>query len=192
MATNRNKFAAAYITIVNINALGWNTTQIIPFVRHADIGLVGTPLDVGNHELKGKDRPEFWAHTVVFGYESEHDEDGDPTSEDPLLGITRKPFGGIFHTFSAVYVEAIRDHQFSQVPASVFVSVNERQNFRNRVLEEMYATIAHEIGHAPGNQLQGDDHDEKWLMTAGTAAATRLGFGPKSVKRFRAAKSWSE
>jgi hypothetical protein len=43
----------------------------------------------------------------------------------------------------------------------------ERPRIIDAYLSDIYTTIAHELGHAPGRQLGKADHDEKGLMTAG-------------------------
>jgi hypothetical protein len=191
LITNQWKFASAYITLVNANTQGWNTTQTNPFKRHADVGLTSSPFDAGNQQLKGKDRPEFWAHTVVFGYQGLPKEDGEPNEEATLLGATRKSLGGLFHCFSAIYVETIRDNEFGQIPPGVFQAANEREGLRNRYLEQLYVTIAHEIGHAPDNQSESTDHAELGVMTKGTVGAARQGFTPRTIQRFRSTERWT-
>jgi hypothetical protein len=189
--TNQVKFGEAYIMLVNANALGWNTQTNIAFARHADIGTTTSLLDVGNQQLKGTDKPEFWAFTVVFAYQGLDKEDGEDDSEAPLAGATREPLGGLLHSFSAVYLEAIRERQFALLPAAYFTTTNNKGVLRSAYFEDLYVTMAHEIGHAPGNQLEGTDHKEGAVMVKGAIGVNRSGFNAKTLRRFRTATSWT-
>ncbi|MCI0746639.1 MAG: hypothetical protein L0Y58_14660 [Verrucomicrobia subdivision 3 bacterium] len=189
--TNQARFAPAYIQLVDANALGWNTQSTISFKRHADAALVGGAFDAGNQQLKGTDRPEFWAYTVVFGYQSSSLDDGDPDTESSLDGITIKK-GIAPNGYSVIYVEAIRDQVFGPVPNASFTVPLSVAGLRRSYHGEIYTTIVHELGHAPGDTSGISDHREGGLMKRDPTNSELLEFGPATVKRFRSAARWAE
>jgi hypothetical protein len=146
---------------------------------------------VGNQQLKGADKPEFWAFTLVFAYQGLEEDDGDDNDEAILAGATREPLGGLLHSFSTVYLEAIRDRQFARTPPRNFVLTNNATTLRSSYLEDIYVTMAHEIGHAPGNQFEKTDHKEGGVMVKGATGAARSGFSSQTIRRFRSAASWT-
>jgi len=199
-------FAAAYITLVNANVMGWNTVPNVAFKRHEpplSIG-GGVVFDSGNLQLKGTDRSTFWAFSVVFGYQAAFPDDGEPDRETSLSGGTPKtsPFliGGANRPFgySVIFMEAIREHAFtpglnsgSILPAN-FADASWTIFLRSRYLHTLYGTIAHEISHAPGRQSEKSDHVEEGMMTAGAPTITETTFLPQTVRRFRQAVSWTQ
>jgi hypothetical protein len=205
----QSKFGEAYITLVNANVMGWNTTVIVPFKRYEYAFLLGGTVvfDDGNLQLKGADRPDFWAFSVAFGYQAGSDiagvpsgygEDGDPDTEEPLRGVTPKA-ASIFEPFGycVIYVEAIRDHAFSQrphdpIPPHHFNLPEKKQFLTGRYLQRLYGVIAHEIGHAPGRQSENADHEEDNVMQKEGAELDSTVFSPASLKRFRSVASWTQ
>ena len=199
------KFGAAYLTLVNANAqAGWNTTQIIPFkLQEPGYSIFGTVFDNGNLQLKGQDRPEFWAFSVVFGYQSDFTDDGESDEETPLSGgtpETRVPTIPehlyIAIGYSAVFLENIRDYEFGKrfpsdpVPGD-FVHSIKAPSLRDKYIQRLNAVIAHEIGHPPGRKSETDDHNEDDLMITGAPQGfTKEKFAPKTVNRFRQATRW--
>ena len=189
--TNRTRFAETYITLVSANAMGWNTQTIIPFLRHAEAGLVNGPFDSGNQQLKGTDRSEFWSLSLMFGYQAARAEDGEPNEEAPLAGVTRKSLGGILHSFCVVYTEAIRERIFSRVAPQLFTLPNDAKSLNAQYLEDLYVVMAHEIGHAPGGQSGQADHAEDLVMKAGSDGVSRASFSGKTIRRFRNTTQWT-
>ena len=120
------KFAAAYLTLVDANAMGWNTQPNIVFKKaESGYSVFGTVFDNGNLQFKGTDRPEFWAWSVVFGYQSDKTDDGEPDAETPLSGTTPKTspylppgFRNIPLSYSVIFLENIRDYEFGRRTAS--------------------------------------------------------------------------
>jgi hypothetical protein len=189
LATNAARFAIAYITLLNANTQGFSTETIIPFKRQAGMG----PFDVGNQELKGKDRPEFWTFTVVFGFEGDAAEDYDPNEESGTLGLTQKSFGGLVHSFSVIYLEVCREEAFRGVSPSSFMITGSTNFLRDQYIQEIYATVAHEMGHAPKSSVlrfSYHDHSEGALMQAGSGRAREV-FSPMTVRRFRETTQWT-
>jgi hypothetical protein len=187
LATNAARFAAAYITLVDANAQGFSTGTTIPFKRQAGMAF----FDVGNQQLKGKDRKEFWAYTVVFGYEPGADEDFDPNDEGGALGVTQKSLAGLFHSFSVIYLEPNREAQFSLALPAAFMAASLTNSLRAQYVQEIYASAAHEIGHAPGSlRLSFLDHNEKDLMAGGLGRHVAF-FSAKTLLRFRQATQWT-
>lgn len=190
----RADFAPAYILPIDANALGLNLTQTIPFRRNSEIGRLNSPFDAGNLDLKGKDRPEFWAYSVVIGYEPSTSEDGEPDSEEVLLGICSddwKP--STLSGFAVAYIEGNRDKAWglnrTDVQLNEIGFVNAfAATYQDFFLNRLYGTIAHEIGHSPGGSLI--DHWEGGLMKVGGDPIDQNVFAGKSIARFRAASKW--
>ena len=189
--TNQWRFAEAYITLVDANAMGWNTQTTISFHRHADVG-TGSPFDAGNLQLKETDRSTFWAFSVVFAYQGPQSEDGERDNEAPVAGVTPELFGVVLQPYSAVYLEAVRERIFFGVPPPNFTLQNEAENLKKQYLDDLYVVMAHEVGHAPGRQGGGADHSEGGIMKAGADAVSRLGFSARTLRRFRSATSWTQ
>jgi hypothetical protein len=198
------KFAAAYVTLVDANAQGWNTQSTVPFKRQEPASSVfGTVFDSGNLQLKGQDHPEFWAFSVVFGYESSFPDDGDPDRYIPLSGVTPKTSRWLIVDpnralgYSAIFLEAIRDYEFAMREASNpspghFVDPIRVPFIRDRYLQRIYAVVAHEVGHGPGRQHENTDHGEKGIMEAGASALiSGDAFALQTIRRFRSAQSWT-
>jgi hypothetical protein len=205
MQAAQPKFAVAYITLVDANAQGWNTTQTVPFKRQEPgHSIFGTVFDSGNLQLKGQDRPDFWAYSVVFGYQSTSPDDGEPDAETPLSGVTpetskhlpvgaNRPLG-----YSVVYVESIRDYEFGRRSASdptpsEFVHPIRAPQRRDQYLQRILVVTSHEIGHAPGRGSESSDHSELEIMEAGGPQFfTKEVFSPRTIARFRQATSWTQ
>jgi hypothetical protein len=189
VAAIQPKYAPAYISIFDINQTNWNTVQTVPFKRHAEAERFGGPFNTGNQQLKEKDSPQFWAYTVVFGYQELPGEDGDPNGESLVQGDTVK------HTFlqspySAVFMEAIRERQeWDNTPASNFTNTSGAITLRQDYNATWWRVTAHEIAHGPGGQSEAQDHAEDDIMKAG--APNFIQFSPATIKRFRSTSHWT-
>ncbi len=197
------RFRPAYIQLVDANQQGWNTVRTIPFKRNAGPGFqfansITSDFDVENLQLKGTDRLEFWAFSVVFGYQPSASEDGDPDREVPLRGGTpKKAVPRSSHGFSVVYMESVRDAEFSKrlvedPDLGDFNLINNQSYLTGRYLKGLYGVIAHEIGHAPGRQGPGTDHAELGLMDEVSPPIDVDVFTAATIKRFRTATTWSD
>ena len=194
------RFSDAYILPVNANALGWNTMPPrIPFKRNAD-AYDQSVFNNGNLQLIGKDRPGFWAYSVVFAYQDVVVEDGDPNKEGFVGGVLPKSsFAHEAPGWLAIYVEGVREtalitHIGSPQNFSSPIASLEIKNDYNRWLS---GTVAHELGHAPGKQypdpflLFKSDHGEKGLMQDGGTQITGLKFTAPTIRRFRQTDKWT-
>ena len=197
------RFDPAYIKLVDANGEGWNTTQTISFrlnERSAGPGFV-SHFDQGNLILKGKDTPQFWCFSVVFGYQPEKSEDGDGREELPLSGESPyHRFSGQPAGYSVIWYEALRDYTFGAGrekvdphPANFNIGF-QADFYRNAYTNWLYGTIAHELGHGPGRQEESADHDELGLMRAGADKIDEASavFTPKTILRFRSRPSWTD
>ncbi len=199
------RFGPAYILLVDANAQGWNTQSTVPFKRHEPaFSVFGTVFDGGNLQLKGQDRPEFWAFSVVFGYESPYPDDGDPDRYIPLSGVTPKTSRWLIVDpnralgYSAIFLEAIRDYEFGRRPPS-YDQPRARFNdsfwapkLAQQYVERIHAVTAHEIGHGPGRHAEDTDHAELGIMEKGAPNSLQnVGFAPKTIARFRNGTSWT-
>ena len=184
--------------VVDANALGWNSQQTIPFKRNAPssvefFGVVSSDFDTGNLQLKGTDKAEFWAFSVVFGYQPGRSQDNDPDGEVATGGETPKellndrPYG-----FSVVWMESIRERQFVGSSPASFTNAGSAVSHRIAYINDLYGVISHETGHAPGRQKPWNDHGEKGVMKSGALDIEREDFSPATVRRFRSATSWTQ
>lgn len=181
----------AYILPVDANVLGWNTVKRIPFRPFAESTETGV-FDVGNLQLKGKDRSRFWCFPIIFAYQHSGEEDGDPDDDSPTLGETYKSGSALSFLngqWSAIYLEATRDYIWRESSPSRFtnptLAASARRDFFNRVS----GVVSHEIGHSPGSQLEMTDHAELGAMAAGGGDVQR--FTPDTIRRFRSASQWT-
>lgn len=195
----RPVFLPAYIEVTNANAEGFNTTKRIAFKRNAymeSVFGVGTGAGVYDDAKDLHDSQNFWAHTVTFGYQPDPTDDFDPKTEGPLLGVTLKKSVVLEGGVSGVFVETIRDVAIDGLVAGNNLS-QFYPEYRKTYTNWLSGVFAHEIGHAPGNQSEGADHDEDGLMNKGGQELRFLNgqplllFTPKTIKRFRSATSWS-
>jgi hypothetical protein len=195
------RFSPAYIQLVDVHPLGWNPNTNIAFQLYAPAVKLtgGSAFDAGNLDLKGKDKPEFWCFSVCFGYQPGVREDGDgPQEEIPLLGgspyirLTGEPYG-----YSVIFLESIRDNEFGvgrpkADPAPADFKIPQSAAFlRGLYANWLYGVIAHELGHGPGREGEGDDHDEGDLMQTGGNAIHVDAFHPLTIRRFRSVASWT-
>jgi len=186
----RAVFFPAYIDVTNANAEGLNPNKEIPFQSNAEMGVSGSGVYGDAKDLH--DSPNFWAHTVTFGYQPASSEDEDPNSEGPLVGITlKKSFlfeGGV----SAIFIEAIRDASIDNSAENHINDTDLYPDIRTDYWENIEGIVAHEIGHAPGGNSASSDHDEGGLMQTGGDTIKSHHFVPVTIKRFRNANQWSQ
>ena len=196
----KSQFGFAYILPLDANALNWNAQRTIPFKRHAAPSLSGGYYDAGNQELNRTDRSAFWAYTVVFGYQRGASDDGDPNDEALFLGETIKKTPISANGYSVLFLETIRDRIFADEQPIAFSSPGEVVRLRRQYLGMIANVLAHEVGHAPGNQGENGDHAENDLMKSGppdntgidAAGNPILNFTPATIRRFRSATQWAE
>jgi len=190
------RYGDAYILPVNGNALGWNTTVRIPFRRIVDSDNESM-LNNGNLQFIGKDRPDFWAFSIVFAYQFVEHEDGDPDREGFIEGVTEKSLS-LFNWlgakgWSVIYLEANRERTFSiflnnpEAFTGTLTAPVIRANYTNAV----FGTVAHELGHAPGKHLGATDHKEGNLMKPEGAQINENVFSPSTILRFRKTNKWT-
>lgn len=188
-------YARAYILPVDAKDLSLNNQRTLPFKRNAGVGYLTSPFDVGSLELKGKDRPEFWAYSIVIGYEADRNEDGEPDKEEVLMGINADDLvGSPLDGFCVIYIEGNRDKEWGL--NRVDVSVNQAGfinqfalSYQGFYLDRLYGTMAHELGHAPGGSVF--DHSEKGLMQRGGDPISGQPFNAVTIVRFRTAPKWT-
>lgn len=204
----RSAYRPAYIEIVDGNAAGWNSVLTVPFRRNKaalELNLIGQQVsyfDQGNLELKGKDRPQFWAHSVVLGYQPNPAEDGDNDNEHALEGGTPKGrfIDGNQHQslgYSVVFMESARDAGIGRRGLNEATNSFTMNDLRQSYWSRLGGQTAHEVAHAPGRQSEGGDHDEDNLMRTGgdyhpgVAAREEQRFSPSTIKRVRSTPRWS-
>lgn len=206
----QSAFRPAYIEVINANPMGWNGAQTIPFRRNEAaiqtfLGVISSYFDQGNLDFKGKDRPEFWTHSVVYGYQPSRSEDGDPDGESALEGGTPKwrfidphPMNQALG-FSVVFMESVRDVAIERNPGGVFTNSSPASltDLRLRYWSRLAGQTAHEVGHAPGRQGESGDHAEEHLMKSGgdsypgPDANVLQKFAPATIRRFRGTPQWN-
>lgn len=183
-------YRPAFIDVVDANASGWNTGRTIPFFLNKDV--FDNPWTLSGIFDSAKnvfDSSVFWAHTVTIGYQPKFSEDRDNNDESALLGTTAESLTAVAFGYSAIYDETIRDYAYDGRESNYYLPLN------YRLLEHSYygwlfGTIAHEMGHAPGNGFENlTDHAEKYLMQKGGDEISK-DFAPASIKRFRSSTSW--
>ena len=137
----------------------------------------------------------------MFGYQGGLSDDGDPNTESLLLGETVKKTPISANGYSVVYLETIRDRQFTKQSPIAFTLQGDRDRLRGEYLRTIYNVLAHELGHAPGDRFEFQDHAESDLMAPGPLDdpqiygldnIPKLRFAPATIKRFRSATKWVE
>ncbi len=196
----RAKYAPAFIEIIDANAVGLNPNPTVTFKLNesAEGHTPNVFPDVYNDAIDVQGTEFFWAHAVVFGLQPKASQDGDPESENPLLGgtpLTLAAGGWRSLGYSAIYLEPLRERIITQTtlerylyyPEFFFAPVDivDRQD-RHRALK--LGTIAHEIGHGP-TEGNDDDHDDSGLMRGGGGDIS-VDFGPQAIFRFRSTTNW--
>jgi len=182
----RGVFFRAYIDVTNANGMGLNSTKQIAFKRNQSPGLAGGPFTDAKNVF---DSALFWAHTAVMAYQPSEGRDKDPNLETADFGLTRKQSIVSDPGVSAIYMEVIRDAN-----DELFVRYANQPGIYPTLIDGYYKYIygvtAHEIGHYPGRQSEGNDHAEDGLMNA--EAQQIVPFTAPSIKRFRKATRWSD
>jgi hypothetical protein len=198
----QTKFAPAYIQIEDASALGWNPNQTVNFYLNAPgAGLFGANVWDGAKDLPSS-TDKFWTWLVVYGYQPSdpishpidpNAIDGDPDSENRLLGVTpAQRFGGARFGYSVVFAEVVRD---SALGGSIAVNLQlplVANAYRKTLRDLLLGTTAHEMGHGPSNGSNDEDHAEGGLMQDGAAPISGVGsdFTPKTINRFRERSQW--
>ncbi|MEO0454343.1 MAG: hypothetical protein AAFY98_09420 [Verrucomicrobiota bacterium] len=196
------RYAEAYIELVDANDLNLNPNKTIPFSSNEGVSSSINPISsyfLQSLDLGQDDEGDFWAFTVVYGYQPQSglDADPDPGAEGRLLGgipegglyvgyIPNKPWG-----FGVIYMETIREKAIPPATPLVLENPASQQIMRESYYSLFYGITAHEIGHAPGRKDEDGDHAELGLMQEG-GANINSPFFPKTIQRFRDAKSWRE
>jgi hypothetical protein len=86
--------------------------------------------------------------------------------------------------YSAIFIENIRE-------LDIGIGARDQSVARqNEILDSIAITIAHEAGHAPGDQMASGDHAEDGLMKNGGASNTKVPFSAQSIMRFRRTNDW--
>jgi uncharacterized repeat protein (TIGR01451 family) len=174
----REKFEPAYITLVDVNT---EMPSLNPEPRQVPFQLntpgyipLGDPFNsmVANDRKSLQDKPDFWVHLVVAGYQGLIAADKDPDNEIQTTGESFDRFD-----LSIIYLETIRD---SERGDSSTTPETRRDNFVN----VLCGTVAHEIGHMPARR---DDHPEGGLQNNDSCTVS---FKPKTRLRFRKTPSW--
>ena len=187
------KYAPAFIEVMNANTMELNTDKRVEFKLNEKVIGAGNVSHFDNAQDLS-DSTYFWAHTLVFGYQPQADNDYDPSDGDPLYGGTPKT--GLFNNqsagYSVVYTEMFREYAFHPKPTSASLSNPAAINLYQKLYWEWaLGTAAHEIGHSPGQQWESTDHSENGLMYEG-GATIQHDFSSSSLKRFRSTSSWSQ
>lgn len=182
-------YLPAFIDVVDANQSGWNPRRTIPFFRNKDV--FDNPFTLSGIFDDAKDltdSPVFWVHTVTIGFQPETSKDGDPNSEEQLLGVTAEhPLTSTAFGYSAIYNEAIVEHAIEYF--GLGASSAEKQHLYYLWL---LGNAAHETGHAPGKNGETSDHNEKGLMEKGGDPISGIhSFKPVSILRFRKSSSWT-
>jgi len=197
----QGKFAPAYIQVEDANALGWNPRQTVPFYLNAPgAGALGANVWDGAKDLPSS-TDKFWTWLVVYGYQPSdpiwhwidpNAVDGDPDSEDSQkLGLTPFHVWGARFGYSVVYVETTRDAEFGKITVDL-QNPQVAAEYTKRYWSILLGTTAHEMGHGPSNQSNGEDHAELGLMKEGMTPISGFDsdFTPKTLLRFRERTTW--
>jgi len=168
------KFKPAYIDLRD--ASQFNPRTLVPFrINSSSFPLVDAFNVVVEDDAKDlQDQPDFWAHLVVSGYQPSRSDDRDPNSEIMIPSETIPPY-----ELSIIYLETLRDELQTLLPAV------RGQQFSS----SLYAAVAHEIGHAPKDQPEPEDHDEGELMGLGVHTIGEK-FASPTLRRFRETIRW--
>lgn len=192
------KYAPAYIETEEINSKGLNPDQFVDFKLNEISGASIYPT-VFDDAINLPKSEFYWGWTIVFGYQYKESEDADPNNEETYVGSTPEDsnfiYADIYHGYSVIYMEAIRDIAFAGL---IDLKYNNPTIYQGELEEQtkdykhlIYGTIAHEIGHPPESGGESGDHDEGGLMQEGGGPIT-LDFEAESIKRFRSALLWND
>jgi hypothetical protein len=177
----REKYFPAYIYVEQV-ADSDNSNKTITFHLNTSTGILFTDLDDAT-DIANADCEKWWGFLLASAFQPASSEDGDPDSgtpsgEAPTQGETTSNWA---IDVCAIYLEAIRENcnGFFGNPVAMATVMQ----------DELDGTVAHELGHPPGNSAFYSDHSELGLMGAGSTSGT---FKPATLKRFRSAVRWSE
>lgn len=173
----RARFVTAYIELKDVGSL--NTATEVPFEANAAPALFTSMDDARNVE----DSDGYWNHLIIAAYQPLEGDDGDPNSEERVLGSTN-PW---IQKRSGIFLETIRDQythglNLTSSPAGQVL-------YQNLFRRDVEGTIAHETAHAPSSFFD-DDHAEGGLIGAGAVEIGEKVFEPVTIRRFRNTLSW--
>ncbi len=176
----RARFVTSYIELTDVGAL--NLTTEVPFEDNHVVSLGGLLNFSVSSGRDVQDTYGYWNHLVVAAYQPEAWQDGDPSDETPLLGVTI-PFAP---KYSLIYLEAIRDqYGLNLISANPALVASGQEAF----VRDVQGCVAHELGHVPSHLLD-NEHIELGLMGQGEVDIDAFVFNPITVRRFRKAISW--
>jgi|GEM_PF-2298189 len=175
------KFAPGFIEVVSAN--GYNSTSEVPFELFR--GVLSTKWN------ESRDIPQskyLWSSLAVLGYQPLtgfllRTEDKDPDTEPASSGNTDKIS---LNVCSQIYVEVIRDELAGSLRNPAMPAAQ-----KNTLLHNHFnLTIAHEIGHVPGDR-RFDSHSEGGIMVDGGSSGSDTDFRSATFARFRKSIIWS-
>jgi hypothetical protein len=188
------KYAPAFIDLVIEDSHDSNPDSVIPFrLNEPELGWSGWN-SIFDDNKNIHDTLYYWAHTVAFAYQPDSSTDGDPSTGGnidrggtPDIGWTQiDTFIGV----SVIYMESNREATFGENLSAQFLSNQETMKYYKRTYwMNLFGTIAHEIGHAPGRETPGHDHSEQGLMADGGSTIT-TDFSSATIRRFRSVSKW--
>jgi hypothetical protein len=177
--------------------LGTLEQQIESLLAGTGIGYAGG-LDVAS-------TPDFWTHLVVLCYQPGTDDDGDPDFF-PNAAVSQNVECGFINPLPECRPLDKSDEGFlfgatpdlSTHPTAIVVETIRDLNVGGPVLGEQFTdlehTVAHEVGHGPGDQDEAADHSEEGLMTSGAPKVIGNNpnnrFTPASINRYRSDRTW--
>jgi hypothetical protein len=156
-----------------------NTATEVPFEANA-VPALFTSMDDARNVV---DSDGYWNHLIIAAYQPLEGDDGDPNSEERVLGSTN-PWT---QKRSGIFLETIRDryHHGLNLTSSPAGQVLYQNLFRR----DVEGTIAHETAHAPSSFFD-DDHAEGGLIGEGAVEIDEKVFEPVTIRRFRNTLSW--
>lgn len=181
-----DRYTPSFIKVVDTDELSINPNRIVPFkINEAAQPLFGLSSTNDGHDLSDSVGDQFfWNHHIIACYQSDESDDHDPNTEPTKMAYQVQSLLGIHDPYIVVFLECIREDDFSLFnssnPANLAAA---NENY----VENVNRVVAHEIGHAPGDQNELGDHDEGGLMEESYSFPD---FSAKTIKRFREAEEW--
>jgi hypothetical protein len=103
-----------------------------------------------------------------------------------LSGVTPKSAGAA----SAVFLENIRDVNWDDQAMSYIARPESYGSLQRMFFDAVFQVVAHETGHAPGQNSPEDDHAEGGLMDRDSSELQPFSAG--SGRRIRSAQRWMQ